>query len=546
MPKSETPKLVIQTPILIVGAGPVGLALAGDLGWQGVECLVAEQSDGSIHQPRQDLVGIRTMEFCRRWGIAGEVAACPYPRDLPQDNVYLAGSLTQGWQIGRYAVKAMGEDQPPPQSPQIRERCPQNMFDPILKKFALNQPGVSIHYRHRVTGFSQNAQGVIADVEQLDTGEKLRIAAQYMVACDGANSRIRTALGIEMLGNPALTYTTNVIFRAADLPALHAFGPCYRFFFIGLEGTWATLVAIDGRDHWRFSIIRSGNGDRELSEADIHAAIAKAIGVKFNYEIVSIMPWTRRELVAERLREGRVFIAGDAAHAMSPTGGFGMNTGVGDTVDLSWKLNAMLKGWGGEKLLDSYTIERRPVAERNVREASGNLGRMLSPTPSKGFLDHTPEGERERTQVGEAFAAAMMREWRTLGIHLGYYYEGSPICVADGTPAPLLDHAIYRQTSRPGSRAPHVWLQDGRSTLDWFGKRFVLLRLGAKAPSGEPLISAAKARGLPLEVITCEQADVVKAYERALVLVRPDGHVCWRGESEPADAMPIIDTVRGA
>lgn len=537
-------KFDLETPILIVGAGPVGLALAGDLGWRGMRCMIAEQSDGSIHQPRQDLVGIRTMEFCRRWDIARDVVNSPYPRDLRQDNVYVAGSLTKGWEIGRYAVKPMGEDQPPPQSPQIRERCPQNMFDPILRKFAQSFPTVDIRYRLRITGFEQTADGVIADAQHLDTGEKLRIKAQYMVACDGANSRIRNTLGIDMIGNAALTYTTNVIFRSKELPKLHPYGDLYRFIFIGLEGTWATIVAIDGRDEWRFSIIRSGNGDRELTEDEVHAAIRKAVGTDFAYEIVSIMPWTRRELVASRLSEGRVFIAGDAAHAMSPTGGFGMNTGVGDAVDLSWKLTAMLQGWGGPKLLDTYTIERRPVAERNVREASGNLGRMLSPAPSPRFLDATPEAEAERKRIGDDFATAMMREWKTLGIHLGYYYEGSPICVADGTPAPTLDHAIYEQTSRPGSRAPHVWLADGRSTLDWYGKSFVLVRLGGATAPG--LEAAANARGLPLSVIDCAEPAVVAAYERKLVLVRPDGHVAWRGDSDPADAIAVVDTVRGA
>ncbi len=536
----------LETPILIVGAGPVGLALAGDLGWRGMHCIVTEQSDGSIHQPRQDLVGIRTMEFCRRWDIVKDVVNSPYPRDLPQHNIYMAGDLTQGWQIGRYDVNPMGEDKPPPQSPQIRERCPQNMFDPILRKFASSFETVDLRYRHRVTHVEQNGDGVIASVELLDSGKKIRIGARYLVSCDGAGSRIRNALGIDMIGTPALTHTTNVIFRAKGFAKLHKWGACYRFIFIGLEGTWATIVAINGRDEWRFSIIRSGIGDREMTEAEVHAAIAKATGTDFEYEILSIMPWTRRELVASRMREGRIFIAGDAAHAMSPTGGFGMNTGVGDAVDLSWKLTAVLQGWGGAKLLESYSVERRPVAERNVREASGNLGRMLSPAPSSHFLDTTPEAAAERAKIGAEFSEAMMREWRTLGIHLGYYYEGSPVCIADGAPLPVLDPAIYEQTSRPGSRAPHVWLQDGRSTLDYFGRGFVLMRLGKDAPDVSAFASAAKACGMPLDVIVNCEPGVTKAYERRLVLVRPDGHVCWRGDDMPANAAGIIDHVRGA
>lgn len=349
-----------------------------------------------------------------------------------------------------------------------------------------------------------------------------------------------------MDGNPALTYTTNVIFRCPGLEELHDKEPGYRFIFIGTEGTWATLVAINGRDEWRFSIVRSGDGSRALTEDEIHAAIEKAMGIRFDYEIISILPWTRRELVAHEYRHDRIFLAGDAAHATSPTGGFGMNTGVQDAVDLSWKMAATFEGWAGDKLLDTYTTERKPVATRNVKEASGNLGRMLSPGDNPTLLDDTPEAAALREKVGKDFSEAMMREWRTLGIHLGYYYEGSPIIVPDGSPAPDLDPTVYVQTSRPGSRAPHVWMKDGRSTLDLFGKTFVLLRLGQDAPDGGQIETAATQRHVPLETISIDEPDVIKAYEQKLVLVRPDGHVAWRGDDTPIDALSIIDIVRGA
>lgn len=537
---------MLETPILIVGAGPVGLAMAGDLGWRGQTCIVAEQTDGSIFQPRQDLVGIRTMEFCRRWGIVKDVENCPYPRDLPQDNIYMAGPLIGGWEVGRYESPPLGEAKSPPQSPQTRERCPQNMFDPILAKFARSFESVNIMYRHRVGAFEQDADGVTVTLEDLDNGGEKTVRARYLVACDGANSRIRQALGITQTGQPALTYTTNVIFRCEGFEKLHGRKVGYRFILIDTEGTWATIVAIDGRDHWRFSIIRSGDGSRELTEDEVRAAIVKAVGVEFDYEIVSIMPWTRRELVADEYQRDRIFLAGDSAHATSPTGGFGMNTGVGDTVDLCWKLDAVMRGWAGPKLLESYGRERPPIATRNVREASGNLGRMLSPQPDPHRLDDTPEAEAAREQLGKDFAEAMKREWQTLGIHLGYFYEGSPIIVPDGTPEPSLNPSVYEQTSRPGSRAPHVWLKDGSSTLDWYGRSFVLVRLGADAPDGAAFTEAAKAAGMPLEIVSCAEPDVGKAYERKLVLVRPDGHVCWRGDAMPTDAARVVDVVRGA
>ena len=529
-------------PVLIVGGGPVGLALAGDLGWRGVDCVLIEQSDGSIYQPRMDMVGVRTMEFCRRWGLVGTVESSPYPRDYAQDNVYVT-SLA-GYELGRERFPGIGQAAPPPQSPQRRERCPQNMFDPILRAFAASQKSVTLRYRTRLMGFMQDAERVTATVENADTGAREQIAARYLVGCDGARSLVRETLGIAMRGNPALTYTTNVIFRCPDLLSLHDKGKAYRHILIGPEGTWATVVAINGRDQWRFSLIGSST-QREYTTAEIEAAIRRAVGRDFKFEILSVLPWVRRELVADTYRQGRGFIAGDAAHAMSPTGGFGMNTGIGDAVDLSWKLAAVLQGWGGDDLLDSYSAERQPVGARNVAEASGNLRRMLSVGRHADLLDDTAEGAATRQKVGAEFSELMRREWFTLGIHLGYRYENSPICWPDGTPAPPDEARSYEQTARPGHRAPHVWLADGRSTLDLFGRGFTLLGFGASAAEAAPLVEAARACGVPIEFVPLNEPNVAGLYGRKFVLVRPDGHVAWRDDRMPDDPKRIIDVVRG-
>ena len=223
-----------------------------------------------------------------------------------------------------------------------------------------------------------------------------------------------------------------------------------------------------------------------------------------------------------------------------------MNTGVGDAVDLSWKISAVLNGWGGARLLESYEIERHPVAVRNVNEASGNLARMLSPEDNASFLEDSVEGKAVRKDVGDRFAERMKREWQSLGIHLGYSYQGSPICVTEEAIQIADDPAIYIQTTRPGSRAPHVWLADGRSTLDLFGRGFVLLRLGAAAPDAAPLATAARCCKMPLEIVTLEEKAVIYAYEQRLVLLRPDGHVAWRGDQLPSDPKALIYLVRGA
>jgi len=336
-----------------------------------------------------------------------------------------------------------------------------------------------------------------------------------------------------------------VIFRCPDLLALHDKGKAYRHILIGPEGTWATIVAINGRDQWRFSIIGS-SAQRDYTTAEIEAAIRRAVGRDFQFEILSVLPWVRRELVAESYRERRVFIAGDAAHAMSPTGGFGMNTGIGDAVDLSWKLAAVLQGWGGDGLLDSYTIERQPVGARNVAEASGNLRRMLSVSRNPDIADDTPQGAATRKRVGAEFTELMRHEWFTLGIHLGYRYEGSPISWPDGTPAPPDEAGTYEQIARPGHRAPHAWLADGRSTLDLFGRGFTLLGFGASEAEAAPLVDAARARGVPIAFVVLNEPKVAAVYGRKFVLVRPDGHVAWRDDHMPEDPLGVIDVVRGA
>jgi 2-polyprenyl-6-methoxyphenol hydroxylase-like FAD-dependent oxidoreductase len=534
-----------HTPVLIVGAGPVGLALAGDLGWRGNSCILVEKTDGAIIAPKMDMVGIRTMEHCRRWGIADWVEHSPYPRNYPQDNVYVT-SLT-GYELAREIVPPKDQELRPAQSPQNRERCPQDMFDPILTRFVSQFPAIELRRRTELLHLAEHSKKVVATLRDLETGETYELSADFVVGTDGGSSTVRESLGIRMSGQPVLTYTTNIIFRCSDLPSLHDKGKAYRFIFIGPEGTWLTIVAINGADRWRMSIVGTAE-KKSFGEDEVRALIRRAVGRDFDYEILSITPWVRRELVADSYGTSRILIAGDAAHLMSPTGGFGMNTGIGDAVDLGWKLDAVLRGWGGCDLLRSYEEERKPVAIRNVRESSTNLTRMLATRDNKPppeiFVDGSA-GDSARKEFGEWYAQLMRREWFTLGIHLGYRYDNSSIVWQDGTPVPPDEVATYVQTSRPGSRAPHVWLDDGCSTLDLFGKDFVLLRFGEDAPKCQVFVDAARERNVPLTVRTISDESARSIYERRLVLVRPDGHVAWRSDAVPSDAGAILDVARG-
>lgn len=536
----------MKTPVLIIGAGPIGLALAGDLGFRGVDCLLIERTDGAVLQPKMDMVGIRTMEFCRRWGIVPWVESAGYNRDYPQDCAWV--TTLSGYEFGRERFPSPKDEKCPPQSPQKRERCPQNFFDPVLRRFAGQFPGVTLAYNTELVSFEEHADGVRARLRDTLSGEEREVEAEFLVGTDGGASQVRQSLGIQMTGEPALTYTTNVVFRCDGLEALHDLEPAYRYIFIGPEGTWATLVAINGRDQWRFSLVGDENRLTH-DEAYMREAIVRAVGREFDFEILSMLPWVRRQLVAESYGTRRVFIAGDAAHLTSPTGGFGMNTGIQDAVNLSWKLAGYLQGWGGRTLLDSYEIEMRPVALRNVAEATGNLKRMLSPrvsSPTAAVFQEGPEGDRARVEFGDAYTEQMKREWFSIGIHLGYMFEGSPIVVPDGTPQPPDEVSTYTPTARPGSRAPHVWLAPGESLIDLFGREFVLLRFGAEAPDGAPLQRAAEARGVPFRTVPIDNPEAAALYECALVLVRPDGQVAWRGDALPADVDGLIDTVRGA
>ena len=539
-----------RTPVLIVGGGPVGLALAGELGWRGVPCTLIEKTDGSIEQPKMDLVGIRTMEFCRRWGILDWVRDAPYPLDYPQDYIYVTG--LNGYELGREPFPGRGFEPCPPESPQKRERVPQDMFDPILRRFAEKFTTTTLRYNCELVSFTETPDGVRAELRDTISGQTETIEADYMVGTDGGASTVREQLGIGMSGTPALTYTTNVMFRCSNFPELHDKGLGYRFIFFGPEGTWLTIVAVNGSDRFRMSIVGSPEKINH-TEDDIRAALKRAMfgkdsGRDFDYEILSVMRWVRRELVADRYGTNRIFIAGDAAHLMSPTGGFGMNTGIGDAVDLVWKLEAAIKGWAGADLLRSYDAERRPVGLRNVAEASRNLRRMLSTRerlPGPEIFEPGAANDAARKEYGDLFAAIMRHEWFANGVMMGYRYDNSPIVWPDGTPAPPDQSHPYIQTARPGARAPHIWLDDGRSTLDLYGRGFVLLRLGANPPSAAQILQAANERKVPLTCIELTEPSVLTAYERRLVLVRPDGHVAWRADEAPADAGALIDVVRG-
>jgi len=529
-----------KAAVLVVGAGPVGLALALELGLRGIECVIIDERDGKVNLPKMNTVSTRTMEFCRRWGVAPKIKQAGVGENYPLDVRFITSMA--GYELLRLRYPSYRERGQLDYSPEGMCVCSQLWFDPILMERVRTLPNVSLRLLTRLDGFVQSDDTIRAEVMSVPSGLKETIVASYLVGCDGADSSVRDMAGIRLLGDPRLNSNVNVFFHCPAFVSLQNVRPAQMHRIVGAEGMWGNMHALDGRGLWRMTVQLRGD-----SEPDIDAIIRRVAGCDVDFEVRAVFKWDRRKMVADRYQNGRVFLAGDSAHQMSTTGGFGMNTGIGDAVDLAWKLEATLKGWGGPFLLESYEIERKPIAMRNLEEATEMFLQSKAMHPGDAIVEDSSEGERLRAAFTEALLAGnIRRQFEVEGIALGYRYDPSFIVCPDGTPPPPDEVSTYTQTARPGSRAPHAWLSGGRSTLDLFGDGFKLLRFGGEAPDVKDLLTAAVAQQMPIAVVDLEEREIAKLYERKLVLVRPDGHVAWRADSPPQDARDLVDRVRGA
>jgi 2-polyprenyl-6-methoxyphenol hydroxylase-like FAD-dependent oxidoreductase len=533
----------IETPILIVGGGSVGLALASDLGGRGVPCFVVEQNERPADHPRATAINARSMEFMRRWGVADAVRQAAAPADFPHTALYCT-SLT-GFEIARIERPHHGGSTPTMMSPERAQRCNQIWLDPILCERATSHNSTELRFRWRFEELREEGGRVLAIVHDLANGERRRIAAQYLIDCSGGHSPIRRALGIPMSGSPYIGYHLSIYVRAPELWAHHDKGKAALINFVEAKGLWRNMVTLDGRELYRFGL-RGKEFYEDPDKVDVERLFEEVVGKPIPHEIISVRRWTARNVVADRYQVGAIFLAGDAAHLNHPASGLGLNTGLGDAVDLGWKLEGALAGWGGAGLLPSYEIERRPVGKRNVGHADLSHANDRNQNPDPAIADDSPQGARARREMGEAIVQAQTRKFVTDGIALGYRYEPSPICWPDGSLAPPDSVSEYHPTTRPGSRAPHAWLGDDRSIIDMFGRGFTLLRFGETAPDAQSVAQGFARRRVPLTVTTIMDSAIGQLYERRLVLVRPDGHVAWRSDDLPADPLALADRVRGA
>lgn len=537
--------------VLIAGAGPVGLTLALDLAWRGVaSCLLDPLLEVHPH-PRAISIGVRTMEHFRRLGLDQKVIDAGVPRSRALDVVYM--TRMGGREIFRFAIPsidALARDgavlaaQTPEiaASPYYKTWTAQAPLERLLRREVAAAPLITTRYGWRLDAFTETDAGVTAQIVDTASGRSERVDASYLIGCDGAGSTVRNRLGIAMSGRGTLGNAIGLYFRAPGL-AERLGKPLGVMYWILAPGCGGVIYTIDGGDEWVFNrYLAAGEAG---TPDDPVALIQRALGMPVEIELLSAQSWLPRQLVADRYSTHRCFLAGDACHLFVPTGGFGMNTGIGDAVDLAWKIAARLSGWGGAHLLASYEAERRPVGIYNTAEAADNYDKS-------GALFAVPAALEAEGAVGDAARAAIaallppkIKHFAPIGVHLGYRYADSPIIVPDGTALPPMENASYTPTTRPGHRAPHAWIGRGQSTLDLYGRGFTLLRFGAMKANTAGLAAAAASAHVPLSIVDLDDGAAAELYETKLVLVRPDGHVAWRGDAPPRDPDAVIECVRG-
>ena len=512
------------TDVLIVGGGPVGAALALDLRYRGIDFMIVEAGEGQVRHPKVSTIGPRAMELFRRWGVADKIRAAGWPGDYPLDVVWV--TKVGGHELYRLDLGTADNRPLPAHTPEPDQICPQHWLAPLLAGELGVYPDGPLRLRSRLESFVQRDDSVVATITNLADGSVTTVDARFMVACDGASSPTRKACGIDSPTRHKTQVFRNILFRAPRLREQLGKHIALVYFLMVSSSLRFPMRAIDGHDLYNLVV---GVDESTLAATDALSLVTEAIAFDTPLEILSDSKWHLTHRVASQFRANRVFLLGDAAHTLSPSGGFGLSTGICSAADLGWKLAAELNGWAGPWPLDSYQTERRPIAVESLEEANLNLVRtMKRDLPAQLHLDSV-EGERARAEMAERLERSdLRREFDAPTIHFGYRYV-SPIVVPDTAALAGPDSSGWRQSAVPGSRAPHAWLHPGVSTLDLFDCGFSLLCF---ADSGQRagVERAFADRRVPLKTTVCDDMGIAELYERQFVLVRPDRHVAWRGD----------------
>jgi 2-polyprenyl-6-methoxyphenol hydroxylase-like FAD-dependent oxidoreductase len=522
----------MDTQVLIVGAGPTGLTLAIDLGLRGVRCMLIEQKEAPQFLPKMERCNARSMEIYRRMGIAEQIRAAGLPAHCSMD-VFVVLSLVEPPLLhlpypsvaqAKEEIAASRDGTLPLEPYQL---ISQYTLEPLLKSIAEKLPSVAVHYGCEFLSFVQDQGAVTVQVKSLG-GTTSEINALYLVGCDGGASLVRRQLGISLRGEGNLLALRQALYHCA---ALYERIPIGRGRHYHVADDRATqLIVQDSTRHFTLhSIVERDD--------DMITQFAQTIGMPLQYEMLYVGEWRQNLLLADEYGRGRVFLAGDAVHLVIPTGGLGMNSGVGDAIDLAWKLAAVVQGWGGENLLPSYEIERRQVGENNVAASRyATLGRRKWRAAYRPDIrDNTSAGAATRANLARIADVEQRKSNEMIGAELGYRYAGSPLIVSEPGQGPELDFRRYVPTTWPGARLPHVWLSDGSAMQDriGYGHGCCLLRLGGTRADTTPLARAFAQIGAPLQVLEIADERARDVYEYDLLLLRPDMHIVWRGNDAP-------------
>lgn len=543
------------TRVLIAGGGPAGMVLAIELGRRGIPCVLLNDRPDTATHPKANAISARSMEHFRRLGVAAPIRAAGLADDHPTDVAYF--TRLSGYELARLHMPSRSEALAQARagtnaydSPEPPHRCSQIFLERHLKARAAALPSIALRFGSRLVSFEDRGERVVAVAEEVETGHKLTIAADYLVGADGGGSMVRNALGIEYEGERGVVRPFMggsmyaAYFRARGDPAWLKAARSWQYWVVNPE-IRAILIHVDDAD--RFLFQTNMPEDRAAGAIDERAIVRALAGADVPIEVLSAVPWTAGyALVTQRYGHGRVLLLGDSAHLFTPTGGMGMNTGVDDAANLGWKLAALCAGWGGPDLIASYEAERRPIGIRNVTFARGFAESVGTVPVTEEIENDGAAGRAERAALGERLARHAHSEFIIPGIMLGVRYGDSTIIAHDGAAAPPDEPNRYVPTGTPGARAPHLWLDEGAALHDRLGPEFTLLRLGGTSADASALRDAAAEYGVPLAVVDVPGEAARDRYGADLVLVRPDQHIAWRGNVPPPDATTLIDRIRGA
>jgi 2-polyprenyl-6-methoxyphenol hydroxylase-like FAD-dependent oxidoreductase len=529
------------TSVLIAGGGPVGLATAVELGTRGIDCVVLEpRAAVDSLRPRAKTSSVRTMEHFRRWGLADRVRElADLPVSWSQEAVFCTTLL--GPEITRFGDCFGLAPRQRPEFAESGQQVAQPVVERVLREAVAALPSITFAEGWALRSLEESDEAVVVEAAG-PNGTTRRITAQYVVGCDGPDSTTRAAIGARLLGSADGRCHLSIVFRAPGLAERVSHGPAVHYWVFNPR-----VVGVLGRfnlaDTWWAGVTGAGDGNgRGAGEV-----IGQLLGEPVDCEILRTDHWNARMQLADTLQSNRAFLAGDAAHLNPPWGGHGYNTGIGDAVNIGWKLAATLQGWGGAALRQSYGPERSAVAERTIIETTLNMRAVLGLRPDAELEAAGTSGSTARHNLAQALQQGMNGEFHSLGLVLGYEYTGSPVVVPDHAEPSLPDRTLsaYTPSTRPGARLPHAWLPDGRSAYDTLGTGLTLLRFDGHAGC-TALVEAAHRRAIPLTVV--EMSDRGTYQGVATLLVRPDHHIGWRSpgtELTPEMAHAVLDRILG-